>query len=283
MKGRVKFEFRRLLDNLNTVLLAQYLQKSGNCLSKEDVAELQRSDPVLRDIIDRLSNDKQVDEKFVIKDKILFKLSLVYGIQVFRLCLPQNFAKEILFNLHSSKSAHLGPSNLRLKFRSNFWCKDLSDALKSVKDKCLICRLNAERKDLAVKGVTCENQNDITPGKFWLADVLYMPISSEGHRFILTLTERLSSYVCALPLKSLTVRHVCNAIEVFLAIVPPMEEIATDHGSGDFGEMFTQLLESYGIRHGGKLPHRSQAQGTVELANKLLQNQINKVCAGMGT
>ena len=75
----------------------------------------------------------------------------------------------------------------------------------------------------------------------------------------------------------------CNAIEVFLAIVPPMEEIATDHGSGDFGEMFTQLLESYGIRHGGKLPHRSQAQGTVELANKLLQNQINKVCAGMGT
>ena len=147
----------------------------------------------------------------------------------------------------------------------------------------MVCRLNAERKDLTVKGLTRENQNDITPGKFWVADILYMPVSSEGHRFILTLTERLSSYVCALPLKSLTVRHVCNAIEVFLAIVPPMEEIATDHGSADFGENFTQLLESYGIRHGGKLPHRSQAQETVELANKLLQNQINKVCAESGT
>ena len=84
VKGKVKFEFRSLQDNLNTVLLAQYLQKSNNCLSKEDVAELQRSDPVLRNIIDRLSKDMQVDEKFVIKDKILFKLSLVYGIQVFR-------------------------------------------------------------------------------------------------------------------------------------------------------------------------------------------------------
>ena len=147
----------------------------------------------------------------------------------------------------------------------------------------MLCRLNAERKVLTVKGLTRENQNDITPGRFWMADVLYMPVSSEGHRFILTLTERLSSYICALPLKSLNVRHVCNAIEVFLAIVPPMEEIATDHGSGDFGEMFTQLLESYRIRHGGKLPNRSQAQGTVELANKLIQNQINKVCAGMGT
>ena len=242
---------------------------------KDDVIELQRCDPVLRDLIDKLLNDKQVDEKFVIKDKILFKLSLIYGIQVFRLCLPQNFAKEILFNLHSSRSAHLGPSNLRLKFRSNFWCKNLEDALKSVKNACLICRLNSERKDLAVKGVTRENQNDLTPGRFWQADVLYMPASSEGHKYILTLTERLTSYVCALPLKSLSVRHVCNAIEVFLAIVPPMEEISTDHGRADFGESFTQLLESFGIRHGGTLPHRSRAQGTVELANKLLQNQIN--------
>ena len=114
-----------------------------------------------------------------------------------------------------------------------------------------------KRKDLTVKGLTRENQHDITPGKFWVADILYMPVSSEGHRFILTLTERLSSYVCALPLKSLTNRHVCNAVEVFLAIMPPMAEIATDHGTGDFGEMFTQLLESHGIRHGGKLPNRS--------------------------
>ena len=161
--------------------------------------------------------------------------------------------------------------------------QNLDDALKSVKDTCLICRLNSERKDLAVKGVTRENQNDLTPERFWQADVLYMPASSEGHKYILTLTERLTSYVCALPLKSLTVRHVFNAIEVFLAIVPPMEEISTDHGHADFGENFTQLLESFGIRHGGKLPHRSQAQGTVELANKLLQNQINKVCAESGT
>ena len=185
VKGRVKFDFRRLLDNLNTVLLAQYLQKSENCLSKDDVIELQRSDPVLKDIIDKVINEKQVDDKFVVKDKILFKLSLIYGIQVFRLCLPLSLAKEILFILHSNKSAHLGISNLKLKFRSNFWCRYLEDALKSVKNACLICRLNSERKELAVKGVTRRNQNDLTPGRFWQADILYMPPSSEGHRFIL--------------------------------------------------------------------------------------------------
>ena len=76
----------------------------------------------------------------------------------------------------------------------------------------------------------------MTPGKFWQADLLYMPPSCEGHKFILTITERLTSYVCALPLKALSVKHVCNALEVFLSICPPMEEMHTDHGRADFGE-----------------------------------------------
>ena len=62
-----------------------------------------------------------------------------------------------------------------------------------------------------------------------------------------------------------------------------MEEMHTDHGRADFGENFTQLLESFGIRHEGSLPHRSQAQGSVESANRLLQNQLNRICAEAGT
>ena len=83
----------------------------------------------------------------------------------------------------------------------------------------------------------------------WQADILYMNPSIEGHRYILTLTERLSSYICAIPLKHLNVRHVCSAIETFLSICPQMEEIHTDHGTSDFGPSFTELLESFNIRH----------------------------------
>ena len=110
-----------------------------------------------------------------------------------------------------------------------------------------------------------------------------MPAISEGHRYILTLTERLTSYVCAIPLKALSVRHVCSAMEIFLSICPPMEEVHTDHGSSDFGGGFTELLESFGIRHEGALPNRSQAQGSVESSNRLIQNQLNKICAENGS
>ena len=67
-KGRVKFEFHKLLDNLNAVLLSQYLQKSDNCLSKDDIVTLQDSDPVLRGIIEKLSKSSQIDDNFVIKN-----------------------------------------------------------------------------------------------------------------------------------------------------------------------------------------------------------------------
>ena len=215
VKGKLKFDFHRLLANLNTILISQYLQKSQNCVNKDDIIELQQSDPVLKNIIYKVMTEDQVNEKFIVKDQILFKLTLMYGVQIYRLCLPMNLAREVLSILHNYKSAHLGTNNLRLKFRSNFWCWGLENALKSIKNGCLICRLNADKRELAVKGVKRRWQNDITPGKIWQADILYMPTSNEGHRFILTLTERVTSYVCAIPLKTLSVKHVCSALEIF--------------------------------------------------------------------
>ena len=58
VKGKLKFDFHRLLDNLNTILVAQYLQKTENCLSKDDIVELQQSDPVLKDIIDKVMKSR---------------------------------------------------------------------------------------------------------------------------------------------------------------------------------------------------------------------------------
>ena len=203
--------------------------------------------------------------------------------QIYRLCFPMNLAREVLTVMHNYKGAHMSTNNLRIKFKSNFWCSGIENALQSIKNSCLICRLNNNRRELAVKGTRRRWQDDSTPGRIWQADILYMPPTCEGHKYILTMSERLTSYVCAIPLKALSVRHVCSAMEIFLSICPQMEEVHSDHGSSDFGGGFTELLESFGIRHGGALPNRSQAQGSVESSNRLIQNQLNKVCAETGS
>ena len=56
MKGKLKFEYQRMLANLNTILISQYLQRSQNCLDKNDIIHIQQSDPVMYDIVHKLTS-----------------------------------------------------------------------------------------------------------------------------------------------------------------------------------------------------------------------------------
>merc|ERR1712055_1003605 len=278
--NKIKFPCNKLLENLNTIILSQYLIKNNMALSKSDIVEIQTTDPYLSDIIKQLENTDQDDkltEKFVIQDKILYVVMMVLGEQVMRLCLPAYVCNHILTNLHENNRCHVTTNNLLEQFNANFWSKGSNKLAKLVTEKCLHCKLNKSRRKIMVKGTRREFQQDETPGRIWTADLLYLPRSSEGFRFCLVLAERLTSYVCGLPLKTLDVKHVTVSFAQFLSIMPPMEILYTDHGKGDFGAGFTQMLVEFGIRHTGGIPNRSQVQGNCEVSNKILTNQLSKI------
>merc|ERR1712055_452151 len=279
-RNKPKFPYNKLLENLNTIILSQYLIKTNMALSKSDIVEIQTTDPYLSDIIKQLENtneDDKLDQKFVIQDKILFVVMTVLGEPVMRLCLPAYVCNHILTSLHENNRCHVTTNNLLEQFNANFWSKGSSKLAKLVMEKCLHCKLNKSRRKIMVKGTRREFQQDETPGRIWTADLLYLPRSSEGFRFCLVLAERLTSYVCGLPLKTLDVKHVTVSFAQCLSIMPPMEILYTDHGKGDFGAGFTQMLVEFGIRHSGGIPNRSQVQGNCEVSNKILTNQLAKI------
>ena len=279
-RDKPKFPYNKLLENLNTIILSQYLIKTNMALSKSDVVELQTSDPYLSNIIKQLEKFDQEDklnEKFVLQDKLLFVIMTVLGEQVMRLCLPAYVCYHILTNLHENNRCHVSTNNLLDQFNANFWTKGSSKLAKQVMENCLHCKLNTSRRKIMVKGTHREFEKDETPGRVWTADLLYLPKSSEGFRFCLVLTERLTSYVCGLPLKTLDVKHVSSSFAQFLSIMPPMEILTTDHGRGDFGAGFTQMLLEFGIKHTGGIPNRSQVQGNCEISNRILTNQLSKI------
>ena len=278
--NKPKFPYNKLLENLNTIILSQYLIKTNMALSKSDIIEIQTTDPYLSDIIKQLENfnqDDKLNEKFVIQDKILFVVMTVLGETVLRLCLPNYMCNHILTNLHENNRCHVTTINLLEQFNANFWSKGSGKMAKQVMEKCLHCKLNTSRRKMMVKGTQREFQRDETPGRIWTADLLYLPRSSEGFRFCLVLTERLTSYICGLPLKTLNVKHVSTSFAQFLSIMPPMEILYTDHGRGDFGAEFTKMLVEFGIRHAGGIPNRSQVQGNCEVSNKILTNQLARI------
>ena len=106
-----------------------------------------------------------------------------------------------------------------------------------------------------------------------------LPRSSSGHCFALVFTERLTSYLAALPLKTISNESICEAFRKFLSIMPACSTVVTDHGRSDFGPLFTMECESHGIAHSGQIPNRSQSQGSVEISNQILTNQLSKICS----
>ena len=69
-KGTVKLKFHRMLENLNSLLLGQFLIKTGLQISNKDLEQIQTSDSRLYAIKSQL--DQFTD--FIIHNKILYKV-----------------------------------------------------------------------------------------------------------------------------------------------------------------------------------------------------------------
>ena len=201
------------------------------------------------------------------------------GEPLLRLCLPALVCENILRTLHDSSKAHISRLNLINQYNSNFYTKGIESVSRKVIQGCLHCVLNARRRKLLVKGSRRQFESNMTPGEIWVLDVIYLPRSNSGHNFVLVLTERLTSYLAAIALKSLTSHHVSEAFRTFLGIMPQCRVVVTDHGRSDFGATFTQLCEEHGIQHRGEIPSRSEVQGTCEISNQILANQLARICS----
>ena len=221
---------------------------------------------------------KSVNKHFVLNKNVLFRSDLVLGQPVLKLCLPDPLCTNILRTIHDSTKAHISRDNLVDQYNCNFYTKGIENISRKVIKGCLHCELNKRRRRLLVKGSRREFESNVCPGEVWILDCLYLPKSSSGHSFVLVLTKRLPSYIAAIPLRTLSSYHVSEAFRTFLGVMPQCRTVISDHGS-DFGASFTLLCEEHGIQHGGQIPSRSQVQGSCEISNQLLANQLARICS----
>ena len=238
----MKFQYDDLLRKLNSIILGQYLIKSNMTISAEDIRTIQGSDPHLRDIRSKLRQDyetRKVDGHFVLLLDLVFRQDLVLDQPLLRLCLPPLVCENILRTLHDSCKAHISTQNLISQYNNNFYTRGIDSISRKVVEGCLHCSLNVRRRKLLVKGTRRQYERNMVPGEIWSCDLIYLPRSNSGHNFVLTLTERLSSYLAGIALKSLNGHHVAEAFRIFLGIMPQCRVIYTDHGRADFGSIFT--------------------------------------------
>ena len=170
-------------------------------IEPDDVKEFQNSDPFLKNIISQLKNDPpppDVDQSFVFIKGLLFKIELIFGERVYKLCLPPIICEQILSILHDSVKAHLSRENLVNHYNRNFYTRGITDISKKIVSKCLHCSLNLRKRKLNVKGQNRTFEKSLVPGQLWYLDCLVLPRSSAGNSFVLVFTElvRYSNRIC---------------------------------------------------------------------------------------
>ena len=90
-----------------------------------------------------------------------------------------------------------------------------------------------------IKGSNRTFESNTQVGQIYVGDIAYMPQSSRGFKFCLVLVERLTSFVSAIPLKSLNAESTSSAIRLLIGIVGfTMNKFCTDFGP-EFGTQFT--------------------------------------------
>ena len=102
-------------------------------------------------------------------------------------------------------------------------------------------------------------------------DLVSMP-PSNGFDHLLTIVDRFSRWPAAIPIANISAETVIDALtHGWIANYGVPEVITTDRGSQFSAQIFTQLLENWGIRHIATTAYHPESNGMVERLHRRLK------------
>ena len=111
-------------------------------------------------------------------------------------------------------------------------------------------------------------------------DVLQLPHSSFGHKYVLNAVDQYSKWLASQPLREKSARTVSTAFSRILSGLPSLPDTVVSDNGGEFtGEPFQDLLKQYNIKHIFTTPYSPQSNGLVERVNRTLLGLLSGLCS----
>ena len=249
--------------------------------SPEDMKTLQRSDEFCSKVIYYLESGDASSlpklhvsaDSFELKDEILYKIANVTADDdtsrhVSQLVIPQALIPVFLYHIHDSPLAgHPGKDrSLRQAQRSFFW----PSMRKDITHHCLQCRACAEHRP--TRHLESPNLAYPIPHAPWDSlsiDVLKLPLTENGHQYLLVCVDSFSRFTILVPLKDKSARSIARALidEVICRYSAP-RVLLSDNGTEFNNQILKAVCESFHIKKCNIVPYSPQANGKVERANR---------------
>ena len=217
---------------------------------------------------------KRAAPHFVLHDDVLYHvdgLSTPGKVVRHQLCIPSSLRERITEEAHAL--GHVGITKLLGVLRRRFYWPHMSKTVKTVVRRCGPC---AEHKARRFRKL-CLRKPMVSDRPWYHVHIdLWQPgtVSAEGHKYVLTVIDRLTHWPEMIPIHNKEAKTVARAFFESVICrhgVPPV--VISDNGS-EFKDVFDELVRKYGVRQIKTTPHHPQANGIVERLHGFMRGSI---------
>ena len=204
-------------------------------------------------------------------DKIWYTTSINDKIKLLQVPRPEE-RQELI------KKAHLlGHTNSRRTFerlKENFYWKNMMTECDRIIRNCIPC-LQHKRTIQKEHPAVCLPINKIFD-RIAIDLVLGLPETEEGFNGIMVITEYLTKYPYAIPIKSKTADEISSHLMQYISLFGPPHELLSDQGKEFVNNLVNKLLAEVGTEHIITSSYHPRTDGLCERYNQTLIRAIRK-------
>ena len=217
---------------------------------------------------------------FVLVDKVLYRLDNKRKDRL-RLCVPQPMHEELLTEAHAGKFAgHFSPKGVYETLARRYWWDGMYHDVHQFCRSCLTCA--------AYRGTGRKIKPTLAPiavgGPFEKlgVDILEMPLTVNGNRYIIVFMDYLTKWVEAYATSDQTTETVADCLVDVVCRHGVPRELVSDHGANLLSHLMQEICEEFGIKKVNSTSYHPQTDGLVENFNKTLRSMLAKYARQFG-
>jgi transposase InsO family protein len=251
--------------------------------------QLQREDPLLKQLIHLVKNGKKITAKEFPENSKEWQLyskefsHLVWHRDAlhrqtkqddkehYQLILPESCRQQALHSLHD-QMGHLGRDRTLHLVRDRFyWPKMAQDVENYIKN----CERCIKRKSPTNDRPPLVSIKSTQPLELVCIDYLTLEMSKGGFQHILVITDHFTKYAVAIPTRNQTARTTAEALwNGFVVHYGFPYRIHSDQGANFCSKLIKELCELGGIKKSRTTPYNPAGNGLTERMNRTLLNML---------
>ncbi len=218
-------------------------------------------------------------DEFIMSSGLLFRIKLTTkeGISDYeaKLVVPRTMIGHVISRFHDDKAegGHLGDGRVYAKVKGAYWWPRMYQDVKEWVADCVQCQ--SIGKTSAQKATIGGHVVGESPFDCIAMDLLAMPESWAGNKYVLVVMDYATRYAIAAPVKDKTARTVADALMQHVLLVHgPARRLLSDNGKEFKNIVVAELCRLTNMARVFTSPYNAQCDGMVERFNRTLLKML---------